>query len=149
MILRVFLGVLLGVAILVPVLPVQAANEGSQASETRSAYVTVAGAPGDGEKALAAAVTNRLTAAGLKAATAFEASVYEIQGTVRVTPASGINEKVRIVWVVFSPEGKQLGVVSQERFIRKGSLDRKWGGAADAAAQGAVADILKLLPRAD
>ena len=135
---------------LVLVLAASALHAAAEAAGVeKRAFVTVAGAPGDGEKALAAAVTKRLAAAGLKAATAFEASIYEIQGTVRLTPASGTKEKVRIVWVVFSPEGKQLGVVSQERFIRKGSLDRKWGGAADAAAQGAVADILKLLPRAD
>ena len=143
MMLRVFLAVLFGTILAVP--PGEAANEGPEASAPRSAYVTVAGAPGDGEKALAAAVSKRLAAAGLKTATAFEASVYEIQGTVRLTPASGSKDKVRIIWVVFNPEGKQLGVVSQERFIRKGSLDRNWGGAADAAAKGAAADIVKLL----
>ena len=125
-----------------------AADDAAALTERR-AFVTVAGAPGDGERALAAAVSRRLAKAGIKEATAFEASIYEIQGTVRVTPASGNKDKVRIVWVVFSPDGKQLGVVSQERFIRKGSLDRTWGGAADAAAQGAVADIVKLLPRAE
>ena len=119
------------------------------AGAEKRAFVTVAGAPGDGEKALAAAVSRRLAKAGIKEATAFEASIYEIQGTVRVTPASGNKDKVRIVWVVFSPDGRQLGVVSQARFIRKGSLDRTWGGAADAAAQGAVAEIVKLLPRAE
>ena len=48
----------------------------------------------------------------------------------RVAAASGGKESVRIVWVVLSPDGTQLGVVRQTNEVRKGSLDRKWGGAA-------------------
>jgi hypothetical protein len=111
------------------------------------AYVTVVGAPGDGEQALAAALTRRLAAAGLKPATGFQANVYEIQGSVRVAAASGGKESVRIVWVVLSPDGTQLGVVRQTNEVRKGSLDRKWGGAADAAASDAAAQIAGLFPK--
>ncbi|MGZ5917522.1 MAG: hypothetical protein ACXWJ4_09415, partial [Methyloceanibacter sp.] len=62
------------------------AGAGAQA-ERRQVYVTVADAPGDGEEALAAALTRRLAAAGLEPASAFQANVYEIQGSVRVAPA--------------------------------------------------------------
>ena len=113
----------------------------------KRAFVTVADAPGDGEKVLAAAVSRRLAKKGFKQATAFEASIYEVQGSVRLNPGPGNKQTVKIVWVVFDPNGKQLGVVSQEKVIRNGSLDKRWGGAADAAAQAAVADILGLLPR--
>jgi hypothetical protein len=113
----------------------------------RFAYVTVAGAPGDGEEALAAALSWRLAAIGLAPATAFQANVYEVQGTVRVAPSAKGKESVTIVWVVLGPDGQQLGVVRQMRDVRKGSLDKKWGPAADAAAAAAASDIAALLPR--
>ena len=114
----------------------------------RFAYVTVAGAPGDGEQALAASLSRRLAAIGLPPATAVQATnVYEVQGTVRVAPATKGKESVTIVWVVLDPDGNQLGVVRQMRDVRKGSLDKKWGPAADAAASAAASDIAALLPR--
>jgi hypothetical protein len=123
---------------------------GSQAqgarAEERFAYVSVAGAPGDGEAALAAALGRRLAAIGLAPATAFQANVYEVQGTVKVSPAGKGRESIDIVWVVLGPDGVQRGVVRQSRDIRKGALDKRWGRAADEAAQAAAADIAALLP---
>jgi len=77
------------------------------------AYVSVAGAPGDGEEALAAALSRQLAGRGLKPATAFQANVYEVQGTVRVAPAARGKQSVTIVWVVLGPDGNQLGVTRQ------------------------------------
>ncbi|MGH6833324.1 MAG: hypothetical protein ACRECM_09930 [Methyloceanibacter sp.] len=111
------------------------------------AYVSVAGAPGDGEQALAAALSRQLAGRGLKPATAFQANVYEVQGTVRVAPAAKGKQSVTIVWVVLGPDGTQLGITRQTKEVRKGSLDKKWGGAAGAAAAAAAEDIAKLIPR--
>jgi len=99
------------------------------------AYVTVAGAPGDGEMALATALSRQLAARGLKPATAFQANVYEVQGTVRLAPGSKGKENVTIIWVVLGPDGTQLGVTRQNKEVRKGSLNKSWGSAANAAAQ--------------
>jgi hypothetical protein len=133
---------------LITPLPAEAADTGAAGSrEGPSAYVSVAGAPGDGEQALALALMRRLSAMGVKEATAFEANVYDVQGTVRVTPAPGGKQTVTIVWVVFGPDGNQLGVTRQTKDVRKGSLDKRWGRAADAAAAAATGDIAKLLPR--
>ena len=109
--------------------------------------MTVAGAPGDGDQALAAALSRQLEARGLKVATAFQANIYEVQGTVRVTQAAKGKETVVIVWVVLGPDGNQLGVTRQTKDVRKGSLDKTWGKAADAAAGAAAQDIAKLIPR--
>ena len=99
------------------------------------AYVTVAGAPGDGDQALAAAISRQLEARGL------------VQGTVRVTPAATGKETIVIVWVLIGPDGNQIGVTRQTKDIRKGSLDKAWGKAAEAAAGAAAQDIVKLIPR--
>jgi hypothetical protein len=111
------------------------------------AYVTVVGAPGDGDQALTSALKNELTARGLKLASSFQANVYEVQGTVRIQPVSKSKQSVTIIWVVLSPDGTQRGITRQTRTIRKGSLDRKWGEAATAAAAAAAEDIDRLIPR--
>ena len=111
------------------------------------AYVTVAGAPGDGEDALAAALSRQLAAHGFIPATAFQANVYEVQGTVRVAAAAKGRENITIIWVVLAPDGTQLGITRQTKDVRKGSLDKKWGPAANAAAAAAAEDIAKLIPK--
>ena len=67
--------------------PAQAEAGAATGSEAPLAYVTVAGAPGDGETALAEALSRQLAARGVGAATAFQANIYEVQGTVRLAPA--------------------------------------------------------------
>ena len=111
------------------------------------AYVTVAGAPGDGEEALAAALSRQLAARGLTPATAFQANVYEVQGTVRVAQGAKGKQSITIIWVVLAPDGTQLGVTRQTKDVRNGSLDKKWGPAANAAAAAAAEDIAKLIPK--
>ena len=136
-------------SLLVLLASVQLAAEPNAAAETEGplAYVSVVGAPGDGEQALAGALSRQLAARGIKQATAFQANVYEVQGTVRVAPAGKGKESVTIVWVVLGPDGDQLGITRQKKDVRNGSLDRKWGAAANAAAAPAAADIARLLPR--
>ena len=127
--------------------PVIAETDNAAGGAGAFAYVTVACAPGDGDQALAAALSRQLEKRGLKAANAFQAKVYEVQGTVRVAPALKGKETVVIVWVVLGPDGIQLGVTRQTKAVRKGSLAKKWGKAADAAAAAAAEDIAKLIPQ--
>jgi porphobilinogen deaminase len=110
-------------------------------------YVTVVGAPGDGDQALTAALTKQLEGRGLKAAEAVQTNAYEVQGTVTVAAAANGKDSITIIWVVMSPDGDQLGVTRQTNEVRKGSLGRTWGNAAEAAAAAAAADIAKLIRR--
>jgi hypothetical protein len=109
------------------------------------AYISVAGAPGDGEQALAAALGKRLSAAGVKTATSLAANVYSVEGIVKMTAAKGGRQAVRIDWTIFAPDGTTLGGVSQTKLVRHGSLGRKWGAAADAAARAAATTIARLI----
>ncbi|HEY6655983.1 MAG TPA: hypothetical protein VI038_04030 [Methyloceanibacter sp.] len=113
--------------------------------EAPLAYIAVAGAPGDGEQALAAALGKRLSAAGVKTATSLAANVYSVEGIVKVTAVKAGRQSVRIDWTIFGPDGNTLGGVSQTRIVRKGSLDKKWGPTADAAARAAASEIAKLI----
>jgi hypothetical protein len=132
-------------ASLVP--PPLAAQSAAENGAPPLVFVTVAGGPGDGEQALAAALTKELAARGLTPATAFQANVYEVQGTVKLAPAGKGKQSVTIIWVVLGPDGTQLGITRQTKTVRKGSLDRTWGPAARAAAAAAAADIVRLIPR--
>jgi hypothetical protein len=109
------------------------------------AYIAVTGAPGDGEQALTTALARRLSAAGVKTASALAVDVYSVEGIVKVTAAKSSRQSVHIDWTIFAPDGTTLGGVSQTKLVRKGSLDRKWGAAADAAARAAAGEIVKLL----
>ena len=113
--------------------------------EAPLAYITVAGAPGDGEQALAAALGKRLSVSGVKSASALDTTVYSVEGIVKMAAAKGGRQAVRVDWTVFGPDGTTLGGVSQTKLVRKGSVDRKWGTAADAAARAAATPIAKLI----
>jgi hypothetical protein len=114
--------------------------------EAALAYISVTGASGDGEQALSSALAKRLTVAGVKQATALADNIYSVEGIVKLATAKGGRQAVRIDWTVFAPDGMTLGGVSQTKLVRKGSLDKKWGAAADAAARAAANAIVKLLP---
>jgi hypothetical protein len=121
------------------------ASKAEAKSEAPRAYITVAGAPGDGEQALAAALGRRLSAAGVKTATTLDINVFSVEAIVKMTAVKGGKPAVRIDWTVFGPGGDTLGGVSQTKIVRKGSLDRRWGATADAAARAAATPIAKLV----
>lgn len=111
------------------------------------AYIVITGAPGDGETSLATALKKRLSAFGVKEGSAQSAEVYSIEATVETAPAGKSRQGLRIIWRVFAPDGTMLGGVSQMKLVKKGSLDKKWGRAADSAALDAAYRIAKLIPR--
>jgi hypothetical protein len=144
---HVFVAALLSLLMMLPACIARAETSVQSSGDGPLAYVTVVGAPGDGEQALTAALAKELAARGLKPAEAFQANVYEVQGTVKLAPAGKGNQSVTIVWVVLGPDGTQLGITRQTKTVRQGSLDKRWGAAAQAAAAAAAADIARLIPR--
>lgn len=120
-------------------------NAAKDQDEAQLAYVTVAGAPGDGEQALTKALYDALAAQGVKQANFNDTHVYEIEGIVRVEADAGGKQSVKINWIVFDADGNTLGHVAQTKSVRKGSLDKAWGPAAKAAAGAAVGEIMELL----
>ena len=108
----------------------------------------VSGAPGDGQKALTAALKKQLYAGGVKLATAGAgaSNVYTVKGTVSMRDTGGGKQSIRIDWLVLNPNGSKRGTVSQQNTVAKGMLDGPWGAIADAAAADAAKGIIKLLP---
>lgn len=109
----------------------------------RSVFIDVVGAPGDGEKALKTALSKQFAKRGFAVMKSPTAHAYEIQGMVRMAPAGRGEERVRIDWTIFGPEGVRLENVTQTNVIPRGSLNRRWGAAADAAAADAAHNIMR------
>jgi hypothetical protein len=106
----------------------------------------VAGAPGDGNSALASALQSELSRQGV-ALTDKPNGSYKVEGKVIVGAAKEGKQPIQIDWRVKDPQGKALGTVSQKNEIPQGSLDGSWGKTADAAAAAAAQGIMKLLPQ--
>lgn len=107
----------------------------------------VKGAPGDGQVSLSRALQKQLASQGIKLTNKASSATYQVVGSVNLgKPASG-QQNIAIQWNVVDPKGNPLGTVTQQNSIPAGSLNRKWGNTADAAAAAAAAGIVKLLPK--
>lgn len=104
----------------------------------------VTGAPGDGNSALADAMRQELTQAGIGSASAGQRS-YLVAGKVTVGPAKDGKQPIKIDWRVTDPGGSLLATVSQNNEIQAGTLDGAWGNIAADAAQGAAVKIKTLI----
>jgi len=90
----------------------------------------VTGAPGDGNLVLTKQMKSHLTALGLLVQDSASGVDFIIQGTVRMTPIAGGQQRVAIVWTVTTPGGDERGKVSQGNDIPAGALDHYWGDVA-------------------
>lgn len=106
----------------------------------------VAGAPGDGNGALTAAIQRELSRQGIALVDKPGAS-YKVEGKVVIGQTKDGKQPIQIDWRVKDPQGKSLGTVSQKNEILPGSLDAEWGKTAEAAAAAAAQGIVKLLPQ--
>ena len=62
-------------------------------------------------------------------------------------PAPGGKQRVKIEWRLLNASGKDLGAVTQQSDVPKGSLDKTWGPAAISAGNAAASEILKLIKK--
>ena len=107
----------------------------------------VSGAPGDGRSTLTNAIRQRLRVKGVQIANTGGRDVYKINGKVTMNTKSSTTQNVKIEWQLLSPKGKDLGSVTQQSDVPKGSLDKSWGPAASSAGNAAANEILKLIAK--
>lgn len=110
----------------------------------------VTGAPGDGKQSLTAAMTAALMQAKLTVVPGERSGdALSVVGTVTLDRPQNGRQRVAITWALLEPDGKQLGVVTQENAVPQGSLDRRWGEVANAVAEAAAPGILALIEKAE
>lgn len=106
----------------------------------------VAGAPGDGDRALTRAMSAALTRANLTLAAApSDKKDFVVAGTVEVSPPKGPNQQIKVTWLLLRPDGSEIGRVKQENAVPAGSLDGPWGDVAYAVAGAAAPGVRRLI----
>lgn len=111
------------------------------------AVVGVEGAPGDGDRALADAMTAVLTQAGVPMADGPDAAALLLAGAVSVAEIADGGQDVSISWWLMDTDGTVLGTLEQGNRVPAGSLDGRWGDAAYDAALANVDAIRGILDR--
>ncbi|PWR20006.1 hypothetical protein [Zavarzinia compransoris] len=104
----------------------------------------VGGAPGDGNRSLAAAMRQALAIGGLAVLDKPAEGSLSVTGTVTLTPITPRIEKVTLSWEV-RRGGEVIATIDQENQVPAGSLNHSWGPIAGAAAQGGADGILQLV----
>ncbi len=108
----------------------------------------IEGAPGDGDERLAEAISTLLVQQGFRLIPEPTPDQLVVEGSVKVAIPIDDEQRVALTWVVREGlGGAELGTVTQENQVPRGSLDGAWGQTAIYAAEGAVAGILDVLRR--
>ncbi len=111
------------------------------------AVPAVTGAPGKGNAELATAMRDVLKQAGWPVLLSKRKDALTITGNVVLATANGGVQKIKLVWVVATPDGKVLGDIIQENEVPVGSLDAGFGENAGFAVEAAAAGIFELIQK--
>ncbi len=104
----------------------------------------VAGAPGNGNEALTAALKSALRDRDLTISEDPRQAGFVIDGDVDMGPPASGRQYVRITWRVTTVTGDEVGRAVQENTVIAGSLDGEWGQVAEAVSNAAVRGIKDL-----
>ncbi len=107
----------------------------------------VEGAPGDGDRTLAAAMRRALLREGVAVNDALGDETYLVIGSVHVEPPRWGEERVEIAWTMMGPDGARVGTVTQDNTVPEGALDGPWGPVARAVADAGTPAIIAMLER--
>ena len=104
----------------------------------------VAGAPGNGNEALTAALRSALRARDITISTDPRQAGFVIDGRVDLTPPVNGRQQARIIWTVNTIAGEEVGRAVQENNVVAGTLDGEWGRVAEIVAVAAVEGVEEL-----
>jgi hypothetical protein len=108
----------------------------------------VAGAPGDGDQALARSISELLKKQDLAIVSDPQAKAdLVLDADVTVGKPKAGKQNVKIVWHVRRREGGEIGTVGQENDVPAGLLDGAWGDVAYMVAASAQDGIMTLVER--
>ena len=114
---------------------------GQRLAAASGVRIDVAPAPGDGDRALTAAMKKAL---GNKL-NDLPGGPYKVSGEVVTASRDDGLTDVSIRWVLTGPKGTTLGEVRQSRAVKASAIAGRWGNLADQAAGAAATGILKLV----
>jgi hypothetical protein len=126
----------------------KAPAEAAVGGRTRLLIGGVAGAPGDGAKALKTAITLLLKRQDVAIVSDPQAGAdLVLAADVGLDPPRAGQQHVKIVWHVRRKNGDEIGTVAQENDVPTGLLDGAWGDVAYTVAVAAQDGIMALVVR--
>ncbi len=121
-----------------------AAPAGSQ-RPPRVGLLPLSGLPGDGDRALMAAMRRTLERTGLTILDGGGDADFTVRGQVTVTPGRAGEEVLAVAWTVSAREGGDLGSAAQRGPVPKGRLDGPWGSLATEIAAGGADGVAEII----
>jgi hypothetical protein len=135
-------------AMLLSKAPVEAAA--ADQGRTRLLISGVAGAPGDGGKALVGAIGMLLKEQDVAVVSGPPAKAdLVLDAAVVVGKPEAGKQHVKIVWHVRRKDGSEIGTVAQENDVPAGLLDGSWGDVAYTVAAAAQNGIMEIIARGE
>lgn len=104
----------------------------------------ITGAPGDGNLALRTAMLRALRNADAMVTDNPSQASYILQGSVQMAAPFAGRQQIRVIWLVTTVTGEEVGTAIQENAVPQGSLDGSWGGVAQSVANAAINGVAQL-----
>ena len=125
------------------------ADPNSLVNRSARLYFTgVTGAPGDGNRALAAQMRGKLADQGIVVQDTPIGADFRLDGKVATAPSAGGQERIEIQWIVQDAQGRERGRVAQLNEISAESISHYWGDVAVAVAEQAAGGVKEVLAQA-
>ena len=105
-------------------------------------------APGDGNRSLTRAIKTAIKRAGIAIAGARRHAEFVLEGRFRLDRAKDGLQRVEIVWLVMTPDGREIGRATQKNLVETGTFSGSWGDVATLVADAALEGIQGVLQAA-
>jgi hypothetical protein len=111
----------------------------------RLEFSGMTGAPGDGDDSLAKQMRQDLANLGVILVSQRSTADYLMRGRATLTTIDPKTQHIEIVWTIDTPDGREVGKVTQPHDFPKGSLDTYWGDVAVIAAGAAAGGVKEVI----
>ncbi len=102
-------------------------------------------APGDGNLSLTRAIKAAIKGARIAVAEERRYAELVIEGRFSLTPPEDGLQRVKIVWVVLTQDGREIGRATQKNMVEAGTFDGPWGEVSTIVATAALEGIQGVL----
>ena len=102
-------------------------------------------APGDGNLSLTRAIKAAIKGARIAVAKERRYAELVIEGRFSLTPPEDGLQRVKIVWVVLTQDGREIGRATQKNMVEAGTFDGPWGEVSTIVATAALEGIQGVL----
>ena len=111
----------------------------------RLEFSGLTGAPGDGDASLTKEMRQDIASLGVILVNQRDQADYLMKAHATLTTTGPHTQHIEIVWTIDTPDGKEVGKVTQPHDFPKGSLDTYWGDVAVVAASAAAGGVKEVI----